>query len=74
VKKDDMDGQRARMEETINTHYFCGRISTENYLKPKYTFQDVPISDTHDNNCIKLAQNRVQLRASRNMAMNMPIT
>jgi hypothetical protein len=34
MKEDDLDGQRAKMEETINTHYFCGEISRENHLKP----------------------------------------
>jgi hypothetical protein len=74
MKEDGLDEQRARMGETINTHYSCGKISRENHLKPKYTFQDISILDTDDNNCIKLAQNRVQLRASRNMAINMPVT
>jgi len=74
MKEDDLDGKRARMEETINTHFFCGKISSENHLKPKYTLQDISILSLHDSNCIQLAQNRVQLRASRNMAMNMPVT
>jgi len=74
MKEDDLDEQRARMGETINAHYFCGKFSGENHLKPKYTFQDISILDTRGNNCIKLAQNRVQLRASRNMVMNMPVT
>ena len=73
TKEDDLDGQRARMEETINTH-FCGKILRVNHLKPKYTFHDISILDTHDSNCFKLAQNRVQLRVSRNMAMNRPVT
>jgi len=62
------------MEEPLNARYFCGKISSENHLTPKYTFQDVAILDTRDSNCIKLAQNRVQLRASMNMAMNMSVT
>jgi hypothetical protein len=74
VKEDDLDGQRAGMEETLNTHYFCGKISSENNFNPKYTFQDISILDKHDSSCIKLAQNRVQLRSSRNTAMNMSVT
>jgi hypothetical protein len=76
MKENELDGQRAKIEETINTQLFCGKNFKRrtHRLETMSTLEDMSILYSYDSNCIQLAQNKTQFRASVNTEMNIPVT